>query len=204
MTLTDYLNQLIQDGTWSKLSSPAHSLFLYILAKSQGQPVRLSYSQISKATGISKGAIKGKLQELLNHNLILANQADSTYKPVADLDYSCSPLPMPPSVDPEDGDTTVPGGENTGGGLWDDIQDYLTDNLEGILAGALIAYFIKLWLEYIERQQQNDPFADWPGFVQKGELDKYGLQQLEDIAKRRFNKPLGQVTPKEWQQIFMD
>ena len=100
MNLMEYVQELIQNGTWARLSGDAHSILLYIIAKAKNQPIKLTYSAIAKDLGISVNTAKKHLKILIGENLIVHDPEAGTYKPAVEINNAGAGLPLPPS-DPD-------------------------------------------------------------------------------------------------------
>jgi len=188
VTLVEYINGLIQDGTWSSLSSEAQSIFLLIHAKYKGDPIKLSYRSIQESTGVSKSIVKAKLQELADAGLIHIDPDTRAIKPTAEL--SDEGLPIPPE-DPEQDS-----GEYVDLLRW--VKEWMSTPWGAALGGAVLFYLIKLWLEYIESQQAaKDPFHDWPSFVAQANTQDYGFESLLKVAENPMK-----MTPQELSKLL--
>jgi len=188
MNISTYLDELVKKGTWSLLSSESHSIFLFILVKSQGSFTKITYSQYVSSTGVSKGSIKKKLTELEKNNLITFNE-NKEVKPVANLEYSDSSLPLPP-INQEEGESD----------LFTWVQEMLSSTFGSMLTGVLIGYIIKLWLDYLE--EKNDPLSGWLTFSKEDPFEKYGLTKLETLSQQKLNKPISSLTPTDFENLF--
>lgn len=157
MNLMEYVQKLIQNGTWGKLSGDAHSILLYIIAKARNEPIQLTYSAVAKDLGISVNTAKKHLKILIKEGLLIFDEGAKTYKPAAVIDNTGVGLPMPPS------DPSVPPDENVDIFEW--AKEFMNSPWGALIGGAIIGYIIRLWIEYIESQNDvNDPFSDWPTF----------------------------------------
>lgn len=156
MTLVEYINGLIQDGTWSSLSSEAQSIFLLIHAKYKGDPIKLSYRSIQESTGVSKSIVKGKLQELADAGLIHIDPVSKRIKPTEDL--SNDGLPVPPDNPEQDN------GEYVDLLAW--VKQWVDSPWGEALGGIVLFYLIKLWLDYIKTQNSNSStLQNHPNFI---------------------------------------
>lgn len=189
MKLVDYINSLIENGTWSKLSSEAQSILLLIHARYKGEPLKLSYRVIQESTGVSKSIVKSKLLELVDAGLIEIDPKTKAIKPTVDV--SDEGLPIPP------GDPDQDSGEYIDLLEW--VREWVATPWGAALGGAVLYYLIKLWLEYIKEQQKaSDPFHDWPTFVAEASTVDYGLTstlRLLDSSK---------LEAQEFQKFFED
>jgi|GEM_PF-2020206 len=171
MPITKYIESLIEDGTWSQLTSEAQSILLLILAKYKGEPIHLSYREIQESTGVSKSIVKNRIEELTQAGLI--NKEGNGYVPTAELDNSGSGLPIPPSNPEEDS------GEYTDLMEW--VEEYIIDNpLGALLGGVLLYYLIKLWMEYIRSKQDYNQLTTQSNFRDQTTIDDYVFTKLNE------------------------
>jgi len=192
MNVIEYINGLIEKGTWSDLSSESQSIFLLIIARYKGEPIKLSYREIQTATGVSKSVVKSKLTELVEAGLIVIDPDTNAIKPTAEL--SDEGLPTPPEGEEPDQEYLD---------LLEWVREFVASPWGAVLGGAVLYYLIKLWLEYIESQQKaNDPFRDWPTFIAEASTNDFGLGGSEKAASKILNKPLDTVTPAEWKRLY--
>lgn len=161
MNLMQYVKQLMDNGTWSRLSGDAHSILIYIIAKSNNKPVKLSFSGIAKDLDISVNTSKKHIKILIAENLIIYDKDMSTYKLTVEIINDGSGLPMPPSIPGSDSKT-----ELTDLFQWAKI---FMDSIWGkLIGGAIIAYIIRLWIDYIEASNSSDdPYDDWLSFYKE-------------------------------------
>lgn len=171
----EYVQKLMQDGTWEKLSGDAHSILLYIIAKSKNQPIKLTYSQVSKDLGISVNTAKKYIKILIEEKLIIHDPESGTYKPTQEINNTNSGLPLPPGQDVEDPK------EDTDLLEW--AQDFMSSGWGALFGGAVIGYIIRLWLEYLE-QQNNDPFANFPTFASQNRFPNLHLEEVNAWLKK--------------------
>lgn len=176
MTITEYIHSLIEDGTWSKLSTESQSIFLLIHAKYKGEPIKLSYRVIQEATGVSKSIVKAKLAELVEHGLIEIDPDSKKIKPTVEL--SNEGLPVPPD-DPEQDS-----GEYVDLLKW--VKEWVATPWGEALGGIVLFYLIKLWMEYIKSSNslQNTTsfvaleFTNPPELIRLNSFPLSHLQQL--------------------------
>jgi len=193
MPITKYIESLITNGTWSKLTTEAQSILLLILAKYKGEPIHLSYREIQEATGVSKSIVKDRLTELTQAGLI--RKAGRGYVPTAELDNSGSGLPLPPTNPEEDS------GEYTDLLEW--VEEYIIDNpLGALFGGALLYYLIKLWMEYIRSKQDTDRFTAQSSFIAQVTTEDYGFTKLNQSLHTLRLSQGTQPTPVDLESLF--
>jgi len=193
MSTIKYIETLVENGSWSRLTTGAQSILLLILAKYKGDPIHLSYREIQEATGVSKSIVKNRLEELTQAGLIL--KEGRGYVPTAELDNSGSGLPLPPTNPEEDS------GEYTDLMEW--VEEYIIDNpLGALLGGALLYYLIKLWMEYIRSKQDTNRFTAQSSFITQATTEDYGFTKLNQSIGN-LNFPLGtEPTPAVLTKLF--
>tara|TARA_E500000331_G_C17272891_1_gene720231 strand:+ start:19340 stop:19930 length:591 start_codon:yes stop_codon:yes gene_type:complete len=192
MNVIEYINGLIEKGNWSDLSSESQSIFLLIIARYKGEPIKLSYREIQTATGVSKSVVKSKLTELVEAGLIVIDPDTNAIKPTAEL--SDEGLPTPPEGEEPDQEYLD---------LLEWVREFVASPWGAVLGGAVLYYLIKLWLEYIESQQKaNDPFRDWPTFIAEASTNDFGLGGAEKVASKILKKPLDTVIATEWERLM--
>ena len=192
MNVIEYINGLIEKGIWSDLSSESQSIFLLIIARYKGEPIKLSYREIQTATGVSKSVVKSKLAELVEAGLIVIDPDTNAIKPTAEL--SDEGLPTPPEGEEADQEYLD---------LLEWVREFVASPWGAVLGGAVLYYLIKLWLEYIESQQKaNDPFHDWPTFIAEFSIDDYGFKNIEEIAESKLKRKINYISPNEWSSLI--
>lgn len=177
MTITEYIHSLIEDGTWSKLSTESQSIFLLIHAKYKGEPIKLSYRVIQEATGVSKSIVKAKLAELVEHGLIEIGPDSKKITPTVEL--SNEGLPVPPDDPEQDSGEYVD--------LLEWVREWVATPWGQALGGIVLFYLIKLWMEYIESQV----FETQGNFIAIQVTTSFGLQGLEERCSSDLKFPLG-------------
>ena len=193
MPITKYIESLITNGTWSKLTTEAQSILLLILAKYKGEPIHLSYREIQEATGVSKSIVKDRLTELTQAGLI--RKAGRGYVPTAELDNSGSGLPLPPTNPEEDS------GEYTDLLEW--VEEYIIDNpLGALLGGALLYYLIRLWMEYIRSKQNVERLTNQSTFITQAMTGDYGFTKLNRSLRNLKLSPGTEPTPADLANLF--
>lgn len=193
MPIHKYIEILIANGIWSKLTTEAQSILLLILAKYKGEPVPFSYREIQEATGVSKSIVKNRLGELIHFELI--HKEGRGYVPTANLDNSGSGLPLPPSNPEEDS------GEYIDLLKW--VEGYIIDNpLGALLGGALLYYLIKLWLEHIRAKQESDPLTNHSSFITQAMTEDYGFTRINRSLRKLDLPPGSEPTPTDLMRLF--
>jgi hypothetical protein len=193
MKVSKYLEQLVNDGTWGKMSAEGQSIFLYILVRSQGEYVKITYSQYVNATGVSKGLIKKKLDELVSFDLIVINPDTKEVKPKADIDFSDGALPLPPVGDNE-----------VESDLYSWVQETLSSPLGMLLGAVIVGYIIKLWLEWISQKEDTDPWSNFPTFIDGESVPRFGLDKLNKLSINKVGKDIAHLSPEEIHLLFQN
>ena len=174
MNLMEYVKQLMNNGTWSRLSGDAHSILIYIIAKSNNKAVKLSFSGIAKDLDISVNTTKKHIKVLIAENLILYDKEMSTYKLTVEIINDGSGLPMPPSIPGSDNETELTD-------LFQWAKAFMDSTWGKLIGGAIIAYIIRLWIDYIETSNSsNDPYDDWLSFYKES---PYKSLRLDDTIQ---------------------
>lgn len=170
MNLMEYVQELIQNGTWGKLSGDAHSIFIYIIAKSKNQPIQLSYTTVASDLGIAVNTAKKHIQILVEEGLILHDPAAGTYKPAVEIDNAGAGLPLPPTIPNQEADS--------GTDIFKWAQEFILSPWGALIGGAVIGYIIRLWVEYLQSQQEEtEPLPNLTSFVQPNPFPNLRLEE---------------------------
>jgi DNA-binding Lrp family transcriptional regulator len=192
MPITKYIETLVENGTWSKLTTEAQSILL-ILATYKGEPIHLSYREIQEATGVSKSIVKNRLEELIQAELI--RKEGKGYVPTAEINNTEPGLPLPPTNPEEDP------GEYTDLMEW--VEEYIIGNpLGALIGGALLYYLIKLWIEYIRTQQDVSSLTAQSNCIVLAITKDYGFTRFKRSLPQLDLPPGSVPTPEDFTKLF--
>jgi hypothetical protein len=179
MNICSYLQELIDEKTWSGLSSSAHLVFLYLLSYCQKSHLKLKLFEMQKKTGLSETVLKKACQELSKLDLIEMDWVSKEFSIHQDLDFNDFPAVLPPTdAGHEPSKSMVPSYK-----IWGKFEDEVGEEFGPVLGGALLTYYVHRWNKYLEAKH-----------IKTG----YGYQMYQDLAKKaHLSSPLA-VRPEDW------
>ncbi len=185
MTLIEHLHSLIETGKFHEQSSDAGYIYLYVLARSQGKPVKIQTEEVVLTTGLDEDAIQDSMKSLIDSDLIRKKSAKPLcVEPVESLDWDEVNLPLPQNR------------KKWILGFQESIENFVSGQWSGILAGSLMVYFIHFWFEHIHDLDQVDSDQACETLTRDSVFE--GFQELEVLAYKHLEKPLHQIHPLEW------